>query len=215
MRINSIFTNKRATLVLAAIAMAMLQSACSNFTTRQPPVWVWDDMKKQDKYKAQAESQFYSDGRASRRPVEESVSQELYKADTPRATGIEENGTYVARNPLPLSKEVLLRGQQRFNIYCAPCHDRTGTGRGVVPAKVVWIPGNLHDARMVSMVDGELFHVATAGRRTMPGYRYQVSEDDRWAIVAYIRALQRASLATAADLPAGMQEPASNKELVK
>ncbi len=206
MRSHSIRPNKRATLVLAAIAMAMLQSACSNFTTRQPPVWVWDDMKKQDKYKAQAESQFFADGRASRLPVAGTISQELYKADTPRATGIEDNGTYVARNPLPLSKETLLRGQQRFNIYCAPCHDRTGTGRGVVPAKVVWVPGNLHDPRMVNMVDGELFHVATSGRRTMPGYRYQVSEHDRWAIVAYIRALQRAGQATAADVPADMQE---------
>ncbi len=206
MRFNSNRIDKRAALLLAALALGSLQSACSNFTTRQPPVWVWDDMKKQDKYKAQAESQFFADGRASRMPVMDSVSQELYKADTPRATGVEDNGAYVARNPLPLTKDVLLRGQQRFNIYCAPCHDRTGSGRGVVPSKAVWVPGNLHDARMVKMVDGELFHVATFGRRTMPGYRYQVSEQDRWAIVAYVRALQRASLASIADVPADMQE---------
>ena len=198
--------DRRAALMLAVVSMALLQSACSNFTTRGTPVWVWTDMKKQDKYKAQAAGQFFADGRASRRPVDDTVSQELYTANAPQATGVEENGTYVARNPLPLTKETLERGQQRFNIYCAPCHDRTGTGRGVVPAKAVWVPGNLHDPRMVGMVDGEIYHVATFGRRSMPGYRFQVNEHDRWAIVAYVRALQRASLATAADVPADMQE---------
>lgn len=203
---DSFLFNRRAALMLAVVALGLLQSACSNFTTRQPPVWVWTDMKKQDKYKAQAESQFFADARASRRPVEGAVAQELYVADTPRATGVEDNGTYVARNPLPITKETLLRGQQRYNIYCAPCHDRTGTGRGVVPSKAVWVPGNLHDPRMVNMVDGELYHVVSFGRRSMPGYRYQVTENDRWAIVAYVRALQRASLSTMADVPAEMQE---------
>jgi mono/diheme cytochrome c family protein len=206
MRFPSIRTNKRAALVLAAVVMAVLQAACSNFTTRQPPVWVWSDMKKQDKYKAQAEGQFFADGRTSRRLVDDTVAQELYKADTPRATGVEENGTYVARNPLPLTKEVLVRGQERYNIYCAPCHDRSGSGRGPIPAKTVWIPGNLHDPRIVNMVDGELYHVASMGRRSMPGYRFQVTGQDRWAIVAYVRALQRASLATLADVPADMRE---------
>lgn len=203
---NLLRSNRRTAILLAIVTLGLLQAACSNFTTREPPVWVWSDMKKQDKYKAQAESQFFADGRASRRLVEGTVAQELYKTDVPRATGIEENGNYVARNPLPLSKEVLLRGQQRFNIYCAPCHDRTGSGRGPIPAKTVWIPGNLHDPRIVNMVDGELYHVASMGRRSMPGYRFQVTEDDRWAIVAYVRALQRASLSTVTDVPAGMQE---------
>lgn len=206
MRPNLIRFNRRTALLVAVAALGLLEAACSNFTTRQPPVWVWSDMKKQDKYKAQAEGQFFADGRTSRRLVDDTVAQELYKADTPRATGIEEDGTYVARNPLPLTKEVLLRGQERYNIYCAPCHDRSGAGRGVVPAKTVWIPGNLHDARIVNMVDGELYHVASMGRRSMPGYRFQVTEQDRWAIVAYVRALQRASLATVADVPADMRE---------
>jgi mono/diheme cytochrome c family protein len=138
--------------------------------------------------------------------VEGTLAQELYRPDTPAATGVAEDGKYVARNPLPLNKEVLSRGQQRFNIYCAPCHDRTGSGKGAIPAKTVWIPGNLHDPRIVGMVDGELYHVVSMGRRSMPGYRFQVTEQDRWAIVAYVRALQRASLATAADVPAEILE---------
>jgi mono/diheme cytochrome c family protein len=186
-----------ALLALAAAALA----GCSNFPSRQPPIWVWWDMKKQDKYKPQAESVFFADGRASRAPVAGAVAQELYRPDEAFSTGIQADGTYVARNPLPITKETLAEGQRKFDIYCAPCHDRTGSGRGVVPAKSVWVPGNLHDERIVNFVDGELYHVISNGRRSMPGYRYQIAEKDRWAIVAYIRALQRSWRGTIDDVP--------------
>jgi mono/diheme cytochrome c family protein len=190
-----------AVLALAATAL----TGCSNFPSRQPPIWVWWDMKKQDKYKPQAESVFFADGRTSRAPVEGSVAQELYRPDTAFSTGINPDGTYVARNPLPITKETLAEGQRKFDIYCAPCHDRTGSGRGIVPAKAVWVPGNLHDERIVNFVDGELYHVIANGRRSMPGYRYQISEKDRWAIVAYIRALQRSWRGTMDDVPPELQ----------
>ncbi len=190
-----------AVLALAATAL----TGCSNFPSRQPPIWVWWDMKKQDKYKPQAESAFFADGRTSRAPVEGSVAQELYRPDTAFSTGINPDGTYVARNPLPITKETLAEGQRKFDIYCAPCHDRTGSGRGIVPAKAVWVPGNLHDERIVNFVDGELYHVIANGRRSMPGYRYQISEKDRWAIVAYIRALQRSWRGTMDDVPPELQ----------
>jgi len=190
-----------ALLALAATAL----TGCSNFPSRQPPIWVWWDMKKQDKYKPQAESAFFADGRASRAPVSGTVAQELYRPDTAFSTGINTDGTYVARNPLPLTKETLLEGQRKFDIYCAPCHDRTGSGRGVVPAKSAWVPGNLHDERIVNFVDGELYHVISNGRRSMPGYRFQISEKDRWAIVAYVRALQRSWRGTLDDVPPELQ----------
>jgi mono/diheme cytochrome c family protein len=190
-----------AVLALAATAL----TGCSNFPSRQPPIWVWWDMKKQDKYKPQAESAFFADGRTSRAPVEGSVAQELYRPDTAFSTGVNPDGTYVARNPLPITKETLAEGQRKFDIYCAPCHDRTGSGRGIVPAKAVWVPGNLHDERIVNFVDGELYHVIANGRRSMPGYRYQISEKDRWAIVAYIRALQRSWRGTMDDVPPELQ----------
>jgi mono/diheme cytochrome c family protein len=188
-------------LLLAALALA----GCSNFPTRQPPIWFWPDMKKQDKFKAQAASVYFADGRASRRPVEGAVSRESYRADLPYSTGINPDNTYVAKNPEPLSRETLLRGQNRFDIYCAPCHDRTGSGRGVVPSKAVWVPGNMHDDRVVNFVDGEIFHVISNGRRTMPGYRFQIPEKDRWAIVAYVRALQRSWRGAMNDVPADLQ----------
>jgi mono/diheme cytochrome c family protein len=189
---------------LLALAAAAL-TGCSNFPSRQPPIWVWWDMKKQDKYKSQAESAFFADGRASRAPVSGSVAQELYRPDAAFSTGINTDGTYVARNPLPLTKETLAEGQRKYDIYCAPCHDRTGSGRGVVPAKSVWVPGNLHDERIVNFVDGELYHVISNGRRSMPGYRFQISEKDRWAIVAYVRALQRSWRGTLDDVPPELQ----------
>lgn len=193
----------------AAAALLALSSvllgACSNFPSRQPPIWVWWDMKKQDKYKPQAESAFFADGRADRTPIAGTIAQELYRPDRSFSTGIAPDGNYVAQNPLPITKETLLQGQRKFDIYCAPCHDRTGSGRGIVPAKSVWVPGNLHDDRIVNFVDGELYHVITNGRRSMPGYRFQISEKDRWAIVAYVRALQRAWRGTMADVPAELQ----------
>jgi len=196
---------RRAAVILGVLALSALSTACSNFTSRQPPVWVWFDMKKQDKYKPQAESPFFADGRASRRPVEGVVSQETYRPDTAYSTGITEAGLYVARNPEPMTAELLERGQQRYNIYCAPCHDRTGTGKGIVPSKAIWVPGNLHEERIAAFVDGEYYHVIANGRRSMPGYAKQIPEKDRWAIVAYIRALQRAWKGNMSDVPAEIQ----------
>ena len=205
MKISAHSLRRRTALLLAVMAMSALSSACSNFTSRQPPIWVWFDMKKQDKYKPQAESAFFSDGRASRKPAEGTLARELYRPDSAYSSGITDAGLYVARNPEPITSDLLKRGQQRYNIYCAPCHDRTGSGRGIVPAKAVWVPGNLHDERIVAFVDGELYHVISNGRRSMSGYARQISEQDRWAIVAYIRALQRAWKGTIDDVPAELQ----------
>lgn len=196
---------KRAPIVLLAAIGTLTLAGCSKFTSRSTPIWVWDDMKKQDKYKSQMSSAFFADGRASRRPVAGTVALETYRADEVYSTGINADNTYVARNPETISTELLLRGQQRFNIYCAPCHDKTGTGKGIVPAKATWIPGNLHEDRIMNFVDGEVYHVITAGRRSMPGYRFQVSERDRWAIVAYVRALQRTWNGSLEDVPADLQ----------
>lgn len=203
--ISSFQQRRRTAASLLLVGAATLLAGCSNFPSRQPPIWLWLDMKKQDKFKAQSSTTYFSDGRASRRPVEGTVSRESYRADLPYATGVNADNTYVARNPEPLTKEVLLRGQNRFDIYCAPCHDRTGSGRGVVPSKAVWVPGNMHDDRVVNFVDGEIFHVISNGRRTMPGYRFQIPEKDRWAIVAYVRVLQRSWRGTMNDVPAELQ----------
>lgn len=184
----------------AAFLLAVLLAACAGRTSRKPQVEVFPDMKRQVKVKPQEASAFFADGRGSRPPVPGTIAQGQLDDDSPFATGAE-NGMYVARNPLPLDAKVQVRGQERFNIYCAPCHDRTGSGRGIVGQRSSWLANNLHDDRIKAMVDGEIFQVITYGRRTMPGYRFQISEQDRWAIVAYVRALQRATSGRLADVP--------------
>jgi len=158
-------------------------------------------MKKQPKYMPQAESAFFADGRVQRRPPAGTVALGYLKEDEAFYTG-SVNGMYVGKNPLPITEATLLRGQQRFDIYCSPCHSRVGDGKGIVPRREIsWQPTNLHDDRIKKMVDGEIFDVITHGRRTMHGYRYQITEHDRWAIVAYVRALQRAYSGTLEDVP--------------
>jgi mono/diheme cytochrome c family protein len=202
---NMRIANTRSLMALAVLALSLLSAACSNFPSRETPIWVFPDMKKQDKVKFETSSPFFADGRGSRLPVAHTVAQETYHPDVGYSTGIAADGNFVAKNPEAIDREILLRGQAKFNVYCAPCHDRTGSGRGVVPAKVTWVPGNLHDERIVNFVDGELYHVITAGRRSMPSYRFQIPEKDRWAIVAYVRVLQRAWLGKLDEVPAETQ----------
>ncbi len=186
--------------VLAAMALA----SCAGRTSRRPPVEVFPDMDRQPKYKAQQPSSFFADGRAGRPPVPGTVAQSQLDEDEGVHTGAV-NGMYLGRTPLPIDAALLARGQERFNIYCAPCHDRAGTGRGIVGAKSMWLATNLHDPRVRHMADGEIFQVISYGRRSMAGYRFQIPVNDRWAIVAYVRALQRATSGTIEDVPADLR----------
>ncbi|HSW51523.1 MAG TPA: cytochrome c [Bryobacteraceae bacterium] len=178
----------------------LLSLAGCGVTTRQTPVEIFPDMDRQPKYKPQAASSFFSDGRSSRSPVPGTVAAGQLRADDAYETGIA-SGMFAGGNPFPIDAAVLARGRERFDIYCAPCHDRTGSGKGIVPVRSSWIATNLHEERIRGMGDGELYNVASYGRRTMPGYRFQVPASDRWAIVAYVRALQRARAGTLADVP--------------
>ena len=192
----------------AAIAFSsiLLLAGCAGMTSRKPPVEVHDDMDRQPKYKPQQYSAYFGDHRASRPPVAGTIARGNLRENDAYFTGIS-NNMYVGKNPLPLTKQTLLRGQQRYNIYCTPCHDRTGTGRGIVPLRSqAWLPSDLHDERMKAMSDGEIFTIITQGRRSMPPYRFQVPVDDRWAIVAYVRALQRTTSAKLDDVPQELRE---------
>jgi len=189
-------------LPLACILIALLfLSGCSN-VQRVPPVQVWDDMKKQEKFKPQMENDVFADRRDSRRPPEGVVARGHLADDTPYFTGME-GEMYVGKNPVPITMDLLKKGQQKFGTYCTPCHDRTGSGTGIVPTRVpAWQPSNLMEDRVVQFADGDIFNVITHGRRTMPSYRFQVAVEDRWAIIAYLRVLQRAGHSTLNDVPA-------------
>lgn len=181
------------------ILLSLTLAGCGT-TTRKPPIEIFPDMDRQPRYQALGESRFFADGRASRMPVPGTVAVGQLREDEPYYTGIQGN-MYLGRNPRPLDAALLARGRQQFDVFCAPCHDRAGDGKGIVATRTAWLAVNLHEDRIIQMTDGELFNVATYGRRTMPGYRFQISADDRWAIVAYIRALQRTTQATLEDVP--------------
>ncbi len=156
-------------------------------------------MKHQPKFLPQQENKFFSDLRATRMPVPDTVARGyLYDSD-PLYTGVS-GDQFIGRNPLPVDEKLLKLGQMRFNTYCSPCHDRTGSGQGTVPKRATWLPTNLHEPRVVNMNDGEIFNIISHGRRSMPPYRNQIAAEDRWAVVAYVRALQR-TITTAEDAP--------------
>lgn len=199
------------TLVCAALSLALL-SGCRGSTSSEPPVHLNPNMDSQDKLKAQGESTFFADKRAMRAPPAGTVARGFEKSDDALYRGRQPNGEFVAQSPMPITKEAMKRGQARFDIYCRPCHGDDGAGNGLVPQRpgMVAIP-TYHQDRIRNMTDGELFSIITNGVKTMPSYRHQIPTEDRWAIVAYLRALQRAHHATVKDLPKGAKIPEAPK----
>lgn len=195
-------TNLGVKAILLAAAAVML-TGCTG-VQRTPPIEVWDDMKEQPKFHPQGSNDLYflGDHRDARRPPEGTVARNHMTEQTAFDTGME-GDMYVGKSPVPLTPALLHQGQFRFNTYCQPCHDKTGSGMGIVPTRVpTWQPSNLTEDRLVQAADGDLFNVITNGRRSMPSYRFQITVEDRWAIIAYVRALQRAAHGTKADVPA-------------
>ena len=148
------------------------------------------DMFDQPKTKPLARSDFFGDGSGARPPVEGTVARGELKADRVFYTGIGPNGKFVATLPVPLTKDLLLRGQERFNIFCSPCHGRVGDGRGMIVQRGFKQPPSYHIDRLRAQPIGYFFDVITNGFGQMSSYAPQVPPADRWAIAAYIRALQ-------------------------
>lgn len=193
----------RASLVLAAAAVsaAFGSAGCRGGTSEDPPVHLAPDMDWQAHRRAQSHSPIFADHRAMR-PVdkhtvahgftEEERAKNL-KEDGAFFHGMGRNGQPVARMPLEVDAALLARGQERFGIYCTPCHDATGSGKGIVEQRssgaFAGIPPFTLD-RLKAAPDGELFQTITNGKGRMPSYAAQIPERDRWAIVAWLRVLQ-------------------------
>ena len=158
------------------------------------------DMHDQPRFKPLAKSDFYTDLRSERPPVEGTVARGDAHEDTYFYTGMmgENPGDYMPPQ-VPVNEETLVRGRERFNIYCAPCHSRTGDGNGMVVQRGYRHPPSYHDERLRKAPLGYFFHVMTDGFGAMPDYASQIPPRDRWCIVAYIRALQLSQNATVAD----------------
>lgn len=177
---------------------------------RKPPLEIFDDMVRQAKLRPQVPNSFFTDGRSSQGHVAGTVAQRRGDQNnttwqgTAKNTGLQPGTTnWVETIPGPVTASVLARGQERYNISCLPCHSASGDGNGITKkVGAMAVVANLHDQRIAKLPDGELFHVVSQGRNLMQGYAANVTIEDRWAIVAYVRALQRARLATLDEVPA-------------
>ena len=160
------------------------------------------DMHNQPKYRGLRASAFFADGSSARPLVEGTVARGTLQEDEAFFTGKIDKVT-VKEFPFPIDATVVDRGQERFNIYCSPCHDRTGGGNGMVVQRGYKQPPSFHLDRLRQADVGYFFDVITNGFGAMPDYRAQIAPRDRWAIVAYVRALQYSQHAPATDVPGG------------
>ena len=162
------------------------------------------DMHDQPKFIPQRGTEFYADGRSARPQVENTVARGQLHEDTYFYTGMQD-GKEGNVMPFAVTMEVLQRGQERFNIYCTPCHSRVGNGAGMIVQRGYRPAGNFHTARLQAAPLGHFFAVMTNGYGAMPDYAAQVAPQDRWAIVAYIKALQLSQDAKSSDAASGAQ----------
>lgn len=149
-----------------------------------------NDMHHQAKIKPFRESRFFSDGASARTLPEGTVARGFLRGDAALSRGQGPDGKFVERIPVPLTRALLLRGQERFNIFCSPCHGRTGQGQGMIVQRGFKHPTSFHADRLRAERAGYFFDVITNGFGQMSGYAVQVTPEDRWAVVAWVRTLQ-------------------------
>jgi len=158
------------------------------------------DMHVQPKYLPYEPSEFFSDGRSARQPVPGTVARGQLRIDEHLYTG-KVDGKVVDAFPFPISANDILRGQERYNIYCVPCHDYTGSGRGMIVQRGFPPPPSYHIDRLRQAPVGHFFDVMTNGFGAMYSYASRITPEDRWRIAAYIRALQLSEYAKIDDVP--------------
>lgn len=159
------------------------------------------DMQDQPRYDVLEASDFFQDGKSARPLVAGTVPRGRLQEDSTFDTG-KTDGKLATEIPLTIDRALLERGQERFNIYCSVCHGRVGAGDGMIVQRGFRQPPSYHTDRLRSLPDGHYFDVITNGFGTMPSYRVQLPLRDRWAVVAYVRVLQRSQNATLNDVPA-------------
>jgi mono/diheme cytochrome c family protein len=199
---------------LAGMAVVVGIAGFRGHLSRRPPIEIFPDMNRQLKLRPQQPNGFFANGLSSQLPPPGTVARSaptwtvigpVYPyEDAPLNTGrVTGKTNFVATNPLPVTAKLLQHGRERFDIYCAPCHGGLGDGNGVTK-KLGLMPAvaNLQDKRIVEMTDGEIFNTVTHGKNLMGAYGPIVPVEERWAIIAYLRALQLSQLGSTNDLPA-------------
>jgi len=201
-------------IAVALLIGLIIGSGCGrNRPSEKPPIHLVPDMDNQPKYRPQEASAFFADGAAQRQPVGGTVMQGQLRDDDLYFRGLNSRGEFVEKSPVTITAQLLDRGRERYDIYCAPCHSRIGDGRGIMIERGYPPPPSFHDKRIRELPDGHIYDVITNGIRNMPSYRHQVPVYDRWAIVVYLRALQRSQKAPLEDVP--VDERDKIREVIK
>jgi cytochrome c553 len=202
------------TLFVCVLVVSILGFRGSTFTA--PPIdlfpdWAFPGMEVQPKLRPQSTSAFFADGRADRTPPPRTIARGMLRDDDHLHLGKIASGAFAPSVPVSLTvdRAFLERGRDRYQVYCAPCHGALGDGNGMTKRYGMGATPSYHDARLRTMPDGEIFNTITVGKNTMMPYADKISPEDRWAVVAYVRALQRAQQGTVADVA----DPAGKKAL--
>ena len=180
--------------------LARLAAAALLFGTACIQQEAIDPMVKQAKYKAYAPNPFFADGRAMRPPPGGTVPRERQLGSTQLIHGVDEKGAKISNFPLPLDRALLETGRKKYEIHCALCHGLAGDGRSLISSQMsLKTPPSMHERR--HLLNGHIYEVVTNGYGLMAGYGVELSVEERWAVVAYVRALQRTETARLEDAP--------------
>ena len=199
------------TLYILAIVAFVGVAGFRGDTTRKPPIEVFPDMDRQMKLRPQEPNTFFGNQRSSQPYVEGTIARGMPYQDIPLNTGrVTGTTNWVEVSPVDITEAVMARGQERYSISCAPCHGAAGDGKGITTKYGMIAVANFHDARLVQMTDGEIFNTITHGKNLMGSYGANIKIEDRWAIIAYLRALQRSRLSKMDDVPEPQQAALQN-----
>jgi len=201
--------------VLALVAVVPLAGCARGCTSSRPPIHLNPSMDDQPKVTAQTASTFFYDGSSMRQPVPGTVAIGGLREDAAFFTGKGPDGQFVATIPVTLDEAGLERGRQRYVIYCQPCHDARGDGKGILFQRGSVPTASFHQELILKYPDGQIFDVITNGKGLMAGYRWPIPPADRWAIIGYVRELQRKRAASATAAPASAEATAGKPAGVK
>lgn len=177
-----------AVLALAALTLTGCMRGC---TSPRSPIHINPNMDYQPRIDAQSESGFFYDGQAMRLPIPGTVARgELRTEPASYYTGRDEADAFIVASPVPTTEDVMARGLRQYTIYCQPCHEKRGTGRGIMFEYGGVPTTSFYDERLMQMPDGEMFNVITNGTGLMQGYAYPLAPSDRWAVIAHVRKMQ-------------------------
>jgi mono/diheme cytochrome c family protein len=186
--------------VLGALALTstvVLAGCARGCTSSRPPIHLNPSMDDQPKVRSQTASTFFFDGASMRQPIPGTIAIDGLKEDAAFFQGKGADGQFVAKIPVTVDDAFVERGRQRYVIYCQPCHDARGDGKGILFQRGNVPTASFHDEKILKYADGQIFDIMTNGMGLMPAYRWPIPPSDRWAIIAYIRELERKRLASA------------------